>query len=304
MQSTSAPIAAPRVAAAPSLRLRDFVALAKPRITAMVLVTTAGGLWLAPSPTRVGWLTIVATLLGVTLIVSGANALNMYIERELDGLMKRTRNRPLPTGRLAPRPALIFGVACSVLAVPVLGFGVNATTALLAVLANLLYVLAYTPLKQRSHFALQVGAVPGAIPPLLGWTAATGRVDTGGLVLFGILFLWQIPHFHAIALFRKLEYGRAGMVVLPNVEGDDATKHAVLRYAGALVVTSLLLVPLRIVHLSYLFAALALGGAFLAAAIYGLRARGTERSARITFATSLVYLVGLFAAIVVDGVLA
>jgi protoheme IX farnesyltransferase len=282
--------------------VRDFVALAKPRITAMVLITTAGGIWLAPG--RVAWPTIVLALIGVTLIVSGANALNMYIERDLDGLMKRTKNRPLPTGRLAPRPALIFGVVTSVIAVPILGFGVNGTTALLALLANLLYVLAYTPLKQRSHFALQVGAVPGAIPPLLGWTAATGRVDTGGLVLFGILFLWQIPHFHAIALFRKLEYGRAGMVVLPNIEGDDATKHAVLRYAGALVVTSLLLVPLHIAHLGYLFAAIALGAAFLGAAAYGLRPRQTERSARITFATSLVYLVGLFAAIVVDGILA
>ena len=283
------------------LRVRDFVALAKPRITAMVLVTTAGGLWLAPA--RVSGLTIALALVGVALIVSGANALNMYIERDLDGLMKRTKNRPLPTGRLAPRPALVFGVVCSVIAVPILGFGVNATTALLALLANLLYVLAYTPLKQRSHFALQVGAVPGAIPPLLGWTAATGRVDAGGLVLFAILFLWQIPHFHAIALFRKLEYGRAGMVVLPNAAGDDATKHAIVRYAGALVVTSLLLVPLRITHTSYLFAALALGAAFLGASIVGLRPRATERTARITFATSLVYLVGLFAAIVVDGAL-
>lgn len=283
------------------LRVRDFVALAKPRITAMVLVTTAGGLWLAPA--RVSGLTIALALVGVALIVSGANALNMYIERDLDGLMKRTKNRPLPTGRLAPRPALVFGVVCSVIAVPILGFGVNATTALLALLANLLYVLAYTPLKQRSHFALQVGAVPGAIPPLLGWTAATGRVDAGGLVLFAILFLWQIPHFHAIALFRKLEYGRAGMVVLPNAAGDDATKHAIVRYAGALVVTSLLLVPLRITHTSYLIAALALGAAFLGASIIGLRPRATERTARITFATSLVYLVGLFAAIVVDGAL-
>ncbi len=283
------------------LRVRDFVALAKPRITAMVLVTTAGGLWLAPA--RVSGLTIALALVGVALIVSGANALNMYIERDLDGLMKRTKNRPLPTGRLAPRPALVFGVVCSVIAVPILGFGVNATTALLALLANLLYVLAYTPLKQRSHFALQVGAVPGAIPPLLGWTAATGRVDAGGLVLFAILFLWQIPHFHAIALFRKLEYGRAGMVVLPNAAGDDATKHAIVRYAGALVVTSLLLVPLRITHTSYLIAALALGAAFLGASIVGLRPRATERTARITFATSLVYLVGLFAAIVVDGAL-
>ncbi|CAN5267321.1 heme o synthase [soil metagenome] len=283
------------------MHVRDFVALAKPRITVNVLITTGVGLWLAPA--HVTAQTILLTLLGVGLVVSGANALNMYMERDLDGLMKRTKDRPLPTGRLAARPVLAFGVATSALAIPILGFGVNATTALLALLANLLYVLAYTPLKQRSHYALQVGAIPGALPPLLGWTAATGRVETGGLVLFALLFLWQIPHFHAIALFRKLEYGRAGLIVLPNVEGDDATKHAIVRYTGALIVVSLLLVPLRIVHLGYLFAALGLGAAFLGAALLGLRQKKTERSARITFAVSLVYNIGIFAAIVIDGLL-
>lgn len=281
------------------LGVRDFVELSKPRITAMVLLTAAGGLWLAP--VKIPASSVALALLGIVLVVSGANALNMYIERDLDGLMKRTKNRPLPTGRLAPRSALVFGVVTSALSIPLLGFFVNATTALLALLANLLYVLAYTPLKQRSHFALHVGAVPGAIPPLLGWTAATGRVDVGGLVLFAILFLWQIPHFHAIALFRKLEYGRAGLVVLPNVEGDEATRHAIVRYAGALLVTSLLLVPLRITHGTYLVSALVLGGAFLGASLLGLTRKAKERSARVTFATSLVYLVGLFAAIVVDG---
>lgn len=296
---TSSADSSPRL---PGVAVRDLIALSKPRITGMVMVTTGGGLWLAPA--KVSTLTAALTLVGVGLIVSGANALNMFLERDLDGLMKRTKNRPLPTGRLAPRAALTFGLVTSVVAVPILGFGVNATTAFLALLANILYVLAYTPLKQRSHYALQVGAVPGAIPPLLGWTAATGRVDAGGLVLFAILFLWQIPHFHAIALFRKLEYGRAGLVVLPNVEGDDATKHAIVRYAGALMVTSLLLSLLRITHLTYLIAALALGFAFVGAGLFGLRRSSGLRSARLTFAVSLVYVMGLFTAIAVDALVA
>jgi len=261
----------------------------------MVLLTTAGGLWLAP--VRVPAATTLWTLLGTMLVVAGANALNMVWERDIDGLMKRTKGRPLPAGRMAPRVALWFGVALSVASLPILAFGVNATTALLAALANLLYVLAYTPLKQRSHWALQVGAVPGAIPPLLGWTAATGKVEPGGLVLFAIMFLWQVPHFHAIALFRKSEYGRAGLKVMPNVMGDLATRHSIVRNTGALVCVSLLLVPLRIAHLGYTVAAIALGCAFLGAGLLGLRKGAGLASARTTFFVSLVYLVGLFAAI-------
>jgi protoheme IX farnesyltransferase len=286
--------------------LRDVVALAKPRITANVLLTAAGGIWL--SPTHATRATIAFVLLGTALIVSGANALNMYIERDIDGLMKRTKDRPLPAGRMPARFALIFGVTLSVIAVPILAFGVNATTALLAVLANLLYVLAYTPLKQRSHWALQVGAVPGAIPPLLGWTAATGRVDEGGLVLFAIMFFWQIAHFHAIALFRKLEYGRAGLVVLPNVPaknggGDEAARHSIARHASALVCASLLLYPLHVAHEIYLASAIVLGAGFVAVSLFGLRKNVGPRWARGVFIASLVYLVGLFAAIAVDAVL-
>jgi protoheme IX farnesyltransferase len=191
----------------------------------------------------------------------------------------------------------------SVAAVPILAFGVNGTTALLAVLANLLYVLAYTPLKPRSHWALQVGAVPGAIPPLLGWTAATGRVDAGGLVLFAILFFWQIAHFHAIALFRKLEYRRAGLVVLPNVEGDVATRHSIVRHAGALVFASLLLYPLHVAHGVYIAAAVVLGVGFVGISLFGLRSKVTPRWPRLVFAASLLYLLSLFVAVAADTII-
>jgi protoheme IX farnesyltransferase len=286
------------VSAPPTAHARDYVALVKPRITLMVLTTTAGGLFLAPA--RVSLSTLVCTLLGMTLIVGGANALNMYIERDIDGHMARTKNRPLPAGRLAPRQALVFGVALSAAAVPVLAFGVNALTALLAVLSNVIYVLAYTPLKQRSHLALEVGAIPGAMPPLLGWTAAMNRVDGAALVLFAILFFWQLPHFHAIALFRREDYARAGLQVMPNVRGDDATKHTIVRYLAVLLAVSLLLFPLGLAHRVYLFTALGLGATFFGWGCWGLRPASGRRWARSLFGISILYLVILFTMLMVD----
>ena len=282
---------------------RDLVALAKPRITLMVVITAAGGLFLphrlpgVDSPS-VG--TVLATLLGVSLIVSGANALNMYIERDVDRLMPRTKNRPLPAGRLSPKVALWFGVLTSAVAVPILAIGANPLTALLAVIANLLYVLAYTPLKQHSAYALHVGAVPGAIPPLLGWTAVTGRIDAAGAVLFAILFLWQIPHFVAIALFRKADYARAGLVVMPNVEGELASRHTIVRWIFALIATSLLVVPLGVAHRGYLVAATALGAVFVARGTWGLKAGSGTKWAKSLFGISIVYLTLLFAALAID----
>jgi protoheme IX farnesyltransferase len=276
----------------------DLVALTKPRITFMVLLTTAGGLWLGERHVAVSALVWALALLGTVLVVGGANALNMVLERDTDALMRRTANRPLPAGRMPVR------VVLSAVSVPILAIGVNPTTALLAVLANLVYVLGYTPLKRRTHWALQVGAVPGAIPPLLGWTAATGRVELGGMALFAILFAWQIAHFHAIALFRKADYARAGLVVMPNAEGDHATRHAIVRWAGVLFCFSLSLTPLGITHAPYLIAATVLGAAFLAICALGLRARATMKSARGAFFASLLYLVLLFGALVVDGLIA
>ncbi|HKQ68101.1 MAG TPA: heme o synthase [Polyangiaceae bacterium] len=282
-----------------AIALSDLVALAKPRITALVITTTAGGLWLAP--VKIGALTIALTLVGTVFIVAGANALNMYLERAVDARMDRTRDRPLPAGRLSPKVALWFGVLVSVIAVPILAIGVNAVTALLAVLANLSYVLAYTPLKQRSHHALLVGAVPGAMPPLLGWTAATGQIGAGGLVLFAILFLWQVPHFLAISIFRRDDYARAGLLVMPNVVGVRATKHGIVRYLFALVAVSLLLVPLGVEGRGYLVGAGVLGIAFFGWGCYGLAEGAGNRWARSLFAVSIVYLVLLFCALVTQA---
>jgi heme o synthase len=282
-----------------TIALADLIALAKPRITALVLITTAGGYWLAP--VHRGPLVAGLTLLGTVLIVAGANALNMYVERDIDARMERTKNRPLPAGRLPPRIALWFGVALSVSAVPILAIGVNPTTALLAVLANLSYVLAYTPLKQRSHWALLVGAVPGAMPPLLGWTAATGTIGAGGLVLFGILFLWQVPHFLAISIFRRDEYARAGLKVMPNTLGLRATKHSIARYLFALLAVSLLLVPLGVERPAYTALAAILGAVFLGWGCWGLRDDAGARWARSLFGVSILYLALLFCALMVGA---
>ncbi len=283
---------------------RDLVTLAKPRITLMVVITTAGGLFLSQRSTAVDVsltaTTILCTLLGTSLVVAGANALNMFIERDIDKKMARTKNRPLPAGRLNPRVALWFGVALSALSVPILAIGANPLTALLAVLANLLYVLAYTPLKQHSQYALHVGAIPGAIPPLLGWTAGTGRIDAVGAVLFAILFLWQVPHFIAIALFRKADYANAGLVVVPNVVGELASRHSIVRWIFAGVAASLLVVPLGIAHHGYLIVATVLGAVFFTWGCYGLREGSGTKWAKSLFGISIVYLTLLFAALAID----
>jgi protoheme IX farnesyltransferase len=277
---------------------RDLVALTKPRITAMVLVTTLGGLWLAP--VRAPWTVVLATLLATAMVVGAANTLNCWLERDVDRHMARTKTRPLPAGRLNARHALWWGLALGSVSVPALTLAVNPLTGLLAAIALVSYVWIYTPLKQRSPIALIVGAVPGALPPLMGWTAATGELTAPGAVLFGILFLWQLPHFLAISIFREREYTNAGIKVMPAVRGLARTKlHAAL-YAGALVPVSLLLVPMGIAGTLYLVTASVLGLAFLAWSLVGLRSEAGNRWARQLFVASLVYLPLLFAALALD----
>ena len=277
----------------------DLLQLAKPRITALVLFTTASGLWLAPHglPLR----TVLFTLLGTVLIVAAANTLNMYLERDSDALMSRTRNRPLPAGRMDPAVALRFGLVLAAISVPLLTFGVGALPGLLAAIALVSYVLLYTPMKRISATALLVGALPGAIPPLIGWTAATGRLDLPGVLLFAVMFLWQVPHFLAITLFRKEEYARAGLLVQPNEPGGErAARMNIVRYTVALVAVSLLFVPIGTAHAGYLVAALVAGLVFLGYGLVGLRHDAGPRWARNLFLLSLVYLPVVFGALMMD----
>jgi len=268
--------------------LRDVVSLAKPRITLMVLVTTAGGLALAGG---VAPLTAFYTLLGTALVVGSANTLNCWLERDSDRLMTRTQNRPLPNGRLSPQVALWFGLVLGGIAIPMLTLGVNRLTGLLAAIALVSYVAVYTPMKQKSPAALLVGSVPGALPPL----------QWAGIVLFGVLFFWQLPHFIAIAIFREAEYTRAGIKVLPAVRGLRVAKvHAVVHSVFLLAVT-VALVPLHVAGMFYLVVALVLGGGMLAIAIKGLSPNAGHAWARQLFAASLIYLPLLFVALALDA---
>ncbi len=299
---SSASVASHRASSTPSM-FRDVVTLTKPRITASVVLTTFGGLWLGAryAHHELSAPQIVTTLLGTALVVGGANALNMWWERESDAFMSRTANRPLPAGRIAPGVALALGIWLSLVSIPLLALAVNALTAALAAIALLSYVLLYTPMKRKSTMSLVVGAVPGAIPPLLGWAAATGRLDAPGLILFGIMFCWQIPHFLAIATFRKADYARAGLKVLPNERGDRVTRHHVVRWLAALVLMSFLLVPYHVGGTPYFVAAAVLGGLFFGVGAWGLRATAGVRWARALFGTSMVYLLGMYAALVIGA---
>ncbi|MFZ5471241.1 MAG: heme o synthase [Myxococcota bacterium] len=286
-------------ASSKSTALADLLSLVKPRLSALVLCTTAGGIWLAGRPMALSqWL---LALLGTAGTVAAANALNCYLERDTDRFMARTRNRPLPAGRMEPAVALWFGLSLAALSLPALFFGVNPLTALLALVALCSYVLVYTPLKARSHHAMLVGAVPGALPPLIGWTAATGEVELPGVALFGILFLWQLPHFIAIALFRKEEYRQAGLKSVPLEKGDDASRVQVLVYLVLLLPVTLLPYLLGVSGPLYLASALVLGGLFLAVGAWGTFRRLGPAWARQLFFVSLVHLAGLFAALMIDG---
>lgn len=290
--------------AALSGTLRDLVSLTKPRITFLVITTSAGGLWLAPGTPS--FLRSLIAVLAIAAVVMSANSLNCWMERISDREMTRTANRPLPAGRLDPNLALVFGLTLGVVSVPVLVLAVNPITGILGAIALVMYVWMYTPLKQKTWVALLVGAVPGAMPPLMGWTAATNHIELPGLVLFGILFVWQIPHFIAISIFRQGEYERASIRVLPSVVGVQASKVHMTLWCVALVPVSLALAPLGVAGNAYLVTAVILGALFLGACLAGFRSRGDDivdkRWARRVFGVSLVYLTVLFGVLMVDAV--
>lgn len=280
---------------------RDLVTLTKPRITLLCLLMTLGGMGLAPG--QLSFAVLVWTLLGTALSVGAANALNMYLEREGDKLMRRTRARPLAVGRMAPNVALAFGVTIGVASVVVLAIGVNVLTALLGLFALLSYVLVYTPLKRKTPLALIIGAVPGAMPPLMGWTALTNQIDAPGLVLFLILLVWQIPHFIAISIYHKEDYARAGIRTVSVVRGDHIAKVQALAYSLALIPITLLLVPLQVASWLYFAVALVLGVWFVVLSLRGFRPDSGALWARKFFLFSLVYLPVLTIGLMVDRVL-
>jgi protoheme IX farnesyltransferase len=288
---------------------RDILQLSKPRITGLVIFTFGGGLLLAPGAIDLGRALI--ALLGTTLIVAAANALNMYLERDRDGLMRRTARRPLPEGRLAPFVALSLGAMLASAAIPMLLVGGGFLLAALGLFAFYAYVWGYTPLKRRSWLALYVGAIPGALPPLMGWATATGQADAPALALFAVMFVWQIPHFVAIAIFRAEDYAGAGFRVLSLSREPVLTRLTIVVSTVLLVPVSLLLPLLGVAGPLYLVTALALGLGFVVIAAQGLRHharddQGTRRAqtwARGLFLYSLLYLVVLFGTLALDRAL-
>jgi protoheme IX farnesyltransferase len=259
------------------------------------MITSAGGLALAPG--QLGAPRAILTILGTAAVVGAANALNCYAERDIDARMRRTRDRPLPAGRVEPFAALALGIIVPTFALPLLALVANPLTALLAFIALVTYVAIYTPLKQRSTLALLVGAVPGAIPPLIGWTAVTGGLDAGGLALFALLFFWQLPHFLAISIYLREDYARGGLKVFSIVHGERATRAWIAAGTAALIPVSLAPVPLGIAGVAYGVVAAALGLGLFGFALAGLRREGGQW-ARSFFLATVLYLTVLFAALV------
>lgn len=279
--------------------LRDLVELGKPRITTLVLCTSLVGVFMAPGALggwRVTWF-----LLATACLVASANTLNCWVEKESDGRMRRTQGRPLPAGRLTPRTALAAGLVEGVVALGLLALATNPLTVALGFVALATYVAIYTPMKRVSWWAVVVGAVPGAIPPLMGWTAVTGTLAAGGWALFGILFFWQLPHFIAISLYLKEDYRRGGLQVLPLVRGDAVARRHLFGYTVLLVLVSLAALPLGMAGPVYLVSAALLGAGFLAIAGAGLRRGVAGAWARRAFAYSLVYLTVLIGVLVLDA---
>lgn len=287
-----------RAASSPSLAA-DLLSLTKPRLSSLVLCTTAGGMWLAPGHLSVA--RVLLTLLAVAGTVGAANALNCYLERDSDRLMARTRNRPLPAGRMAPAVALGFGLALAAVSLPALALVTNLLTGLLGLTALLLYVLVYTPLKARTSAAMLVGAVPGALPPLMGWTAVTGALELPGVALFAILFFWQLPHFIAIALFRKEEYAAAGLKSVPLTRGDEVSRAQILAYLVVLAPVTVTPYALGLAGPGYLLLAILLGVAFLGLGVWGYLRKLGRAWARQLFFVSIIHLAGLFIALMVDA---
>lgn len=274
-----------------------YWALTKPGITRLVVLTAAVGFWLGDprGPLARGLL----ALLGTALVTAGTNALNQWWERDADARMERTRRRPLPSGSLSPRSAFVFGVGIAMVGLIWLALFVNTLTAWLAGASLASYVLLYTPLKRRTPLALFVGAVPGALPILGGWTAATGKVALPALVLFAILFLWQIPHFLALGWLYRDDYRRGGFAMLSrgDPDGRDTGRQSVV-FAAALLVASLLPATVGIAGPSYAAAAGALGVVLVAYSAALLRAPTTVAARRL-FRASIAYLPALLLLLVI-----
>lgn len=270
-------------------RTSDFVALAKPRLNLLVLLSALAG-YVMGHGSATNAVLLISMLVGTALVAGGASAYNQVFERDTDLLMRRTRTRPVPDGRLQSTEALAFATVLSLAGLLILAAGANLLSAGVALATLLSYALVYTPLKRRSSFATVIGAIPGALPPVIGWAAATNTLSSGGWVLFGILFLWQLPHFLAIAWIHREDYARAGLQMLPVIEPDGrSTGRQAVAYAGALLPLSLAPTLVGMAGATYFAAALALSLIFLWLSITFARTRAIPDARRLFFG-SILYL--------------
>ena len=272
-----------------SARSRDFVALAKPRLNLLVVASTLVGYAMAPGE-PLGLVAVTAMLLGTGLVAGGASAFNQVFERDLDALMRRTRTRPLPDQRLQPVEGVLFGTAITLAGLLMIVAASNLLAGAVALATLLSYVVVYTPLKRKTSFGTVIGAIPGALPPIIGWAAVEGSLSLQAWSLFGIMFLWQLPHFLAIAWMYREDYARAGYPMLPVLEPDGrSTGRQSVVYSAALVPLSLAPTLMRMTGAIYFAGALVLGLAFLYLALRFARTRSVSDARRVFFA-SIVYL--------------
>ncbi len=266
-------------------KLWSYVVLTKPDVTFLVVITTVAGFYLG-STGAIDWSLLLNTLFATMLVAGGTAALNQYVERDMDAVMRRTASRPLPAGTLQPRDVVIFGVATIITGALWLALAVNGISALVALATTVLYLGAYTPLKTRTPLATAIGAIPGALPPLIGWAAARGSLSLGGWVLFAILFFWQFPHFMAIAWMYREDYARAGIKMLPVVDPKgNSTFRQIVTTSAILVWVSALPSVIGITGISYFFAALALGMLLLQVSLWANRRRTNVRAKWLMHAT-------------------
>jgi protoheme IX farnesyltransferase len=280
-------------------RLHDYALLTKIRLSGLVMVTVAAGYFIA-SPGMPNLAELAATMIGVSLVAAGTSALNQYLERERDGRMDRTRNRPLPSGRMSPREAMAFGLTTIFGGLLIVLAGVNLLAAVLTAATSAIYVLIYTPLKTRTTANTLVGAIPGALPPMIGWAAATGSINLHAFVLFAILYVWQLPHFWSIAWLYRDDYKRGGMRMLScdDVDGGMLARQIVL-WCVALLVTSFLPVLVGMAGTTYAIGAITLGIGFLGAGLLNNLKR-TRETTRGVFWASLLYLPLLLGVLLID----
>lgn len=280
----------------------DYVALLKPKVMSLVVFTGFAGLWVAPHASELHPFLAMTAMLCLALNAGAAGAINMWFDRDIDALMNRTKNRPLPLGKIDPDEALSFGIIMSVFSVMTMGIALNWTAAFIMAFANIFYVVIYTIwLKRRTPQNIVIGGAAGAFPPMIGWAAVTGDITLASIALFTIIFFWTPPHFWALALFANEDYKRANVPMLPVTHGEKHTKIQMLIYTLILLPISLTPYFLGIAGIAYMMSACGLSGFFIYTALKVMKDK-TYKSAKLMFGYSIFYLFALFLALMIDKV--